>query len=191
MQVESGNGRDGGGDMVRERLLPSPVTNKLTKDDYSILFAVTSAISVQGAMYYRRTGTIPGSTSPGLDPSSMEAQTKDAFSSNPQDADYDDDGAIHPEPRGRREDDEYALLHAADADDGAHPSRPADWDGEDVPVRGRTMRSDYDTSYHGGGAYDSHQATSNPFNDDAGPSHDHGGYGRGGRLDFPAADYHR
>ncbi len=163
----------------------------LTRDLSSILFAITSAISLHGAIYYRRTGTLPYTTSHGPDPSSMEAQTKDAFSSNPHDADYDDDGAIHPEPHGRREDDEYALLHAADADDGRHPGQPADWDGEDIPVRGRTTHSDYDTSYHGGGAYDGHHPNSSPFNDDTGSSHDHGGYRAGGRLDFPAADYHR
>jgi len=140
-------------------------------------------------MYYRRTGTLPGATPDMPDPSSMEAQTKDAFSSNPHDADLDDEVGLQPEPRGRREDDEYALLHASDADEGIHRGRPMDWGG--MEARGRGRQEEYDTSYHAGGAYDSHHASGDSFHDDLALSHDQSGYASGGRVSFPAADYTR
>ena len=155
----------------------------------SLLFAATSAISVHGAMYYRRTGTVLGATPDVSDPSSLEAQTKDTFSSNPHDVEYDDEVGTQPEPRGRREDDEYALLHASDIDEGRHQGRPIGWGGEGA--QGPDGLEGYDTSYHAGGAYDSHHASADPFHEDLALSHDHGGYASGGRVSFPAADYSR
>ena len=140
-------------------------------------------------MHYRRTGTLPGTTPGASDPSSIEAQTKDAFSSNPHDAEYDDDIATRPEPRGRREDDQYALLYASEGDDGRHPGQPTGWGREDGQGGGR--QDDYDTSYHAGGAYDSHHTPGDPFNEDLTLSHDHGGFASGGRVGFPEADYTR
>ena len=122
------------------------------------------------------------------DPSSLEAQTKDAFSSNPHDADYDDEVGLQAEPRGRREDDEYALLHVADVDECGHRGRPMDWGGDG---RGQGRLEEYDTSYHAGGAYDSHHGSGDSFHEDLAPSYDDGGYASGGRVSFPAADYTR
>lgn len=165
------------------------VIEVLLTDQSSLLFAATSAISIHGVMYYRRNGTLPGTTPDASDPSSIEAQTKDAFSSNPRDNEYDDDDGTHTERGGHRDDDEYALLHASNADEGRFDGRPMSWGREDP--QGRGPHSDHDTSYHAGGAYDSHHAPGGPFNDDLALSHGHGGYASGGRLDFPEADYHR
>ena len=156
---------------------------------FSVLFAATSAISIHGAMYYRRTGTLPGATPDMSDPSSIEAQTKDAFSSNPHDAEYDDQVGLQPETRGRREDDEYALLHTSDANEGIHQGRPLGWGGADG--RGRGRQEEYDTSYHAGGAYDTHNLPGYSLHDDLSMTHDHDGYASGGRISFPAADYTR
>lgn len=152
----------------------------------SLLFAATSGISLYGVTYYRRNGTLPGTTLDSSDPSSIEAQTKDAFSSTPHDAEYDDDGT-HTE-RAHGQDDEYALLHANDGGEGRHGVRPMSWTRDDAPGVG--PRSDYDTSYHTGGVYDTHHAPGDPFNNDLAPRHDHGSYA-GGRLDFPDAPYNR
>jgi len=156
---------------------------------FSVLFAATSAISIHGAMYYRRTSTLPGATPDMSDPSSIEAQTKDAFSSNPHDAEYDDEVGLQPEPRGRREDDEYALLHTSDANERGHQGRPLDWGGADGRVRGR--QEEYDTSYHAGGAYCTHHVSGDSFHDVLTVTHDHDRYASGGRISFPAADYTR
>lgn len=41
-----------------------------------------------------------------------------------------DDEDRHTERGGRQEEDEYALLHSTETDDGRHPGRPLSW-GED------------------------------------------------------------
>lgn len=119
----------------------------------------------------------------------MEAQTKDAFSSNPHDGEYDDEVGLQAEHRGRREDDEYALLHASDADEGIHQARPMQWGGPDG--RGRGRQEEYDASYHAGGAYDSHDASGDSFYEGPALSHEHGDYANDGRISFPTADYTR
>ncbi|KAI9807383.1 MAG: hypothetical protein M1833_000127 [Piccolia ochrophora] len=94
-----------------------------------LLFVLASAISVYSAVYFRKNGALPGAVS---DFPSVEAQTKDAFSSN---QDEEDDGSYNrPSQRHRnRQDDEYGLLHSNEGDQGQHPGRPVSWGHEQYP----------------------------------------------------------
>lgn len=89
---------------------------------------------------YRKTGTLPTADAHQAysDPSSaIEAQTKDAWSTdtheidNPFHGDGDDDSDDGARAaRERHEEDEYTLLqHETDTEDGLHPGRPLSWGG--------------------------------------------------------------
>ncbi|KAI9673252.1 MAG: hypothetical protein M1829_004317 [Trizodia sp. TS-e1964] len=56
------------------------------------------------------------------DPESIEAQTKDAFSTAAHDEQYDDDGT-HTERGGDQEGDEFALLHGTESEDGRNTGK--------------------------------------------------------------------
>lgn len=174
----------------------------------SLLFIVTSFLSIKTAVHFRRTGSLPGHTSPsnrGVD----EDQAKYAFSANPHDdveEDIEDRPPTQPKPT-QREDDEHALLHT-DTEDGTHPGRPLSWGREHAPTpAGGLIFDATDTSYHGGRvpvpranvyAYatnnpptygsDRRQA-GDPFRDDVPLSHGQSRYGGGGRAQFPDAEY--
>ncbi|KAL8840546.1 MAG: hypothetical protein Q9170_001299 [Blastenia crenularia] len=79
-----------------------------------LLFLATSFISIQNLLYYRRNGSLPGTTpqSHPLPAHDEDDQAKYAFSSNPHD-EFDED-----EERGGRghEDSTYEVLHTS-ADD--------------------------------------------------------------------------
>src|SRR5437868_6947290 len=104
-------------------------------------------MSVYAAMYYRRTGFLPGQGPGTSDPTSIEAQTKAAFSMH-HDDNFDDDGT-RTEREGDQEEDEYQLLHAQEADETRHPGQPVNW-GKSAHSRNES----YDASYHG--AYNEH-----------------------------------
>ncbi|KAL9111131.1 MAG: hypothetical protein Q9227_004394 [Pyrenula ochraceoflavens] len=116
-----------------------------------LLFGVTAFFSFKAVAYYRRTGTMP-STSGGND---FSKQTQDAFSSNMQHDEFDDEADLDPRQGGRpgmggirhSDDDEYGLLHQNGDDDltHAHPGRPVSYGQPDDPI----AMPDVDTSYHG------------------------------------------
>lgn len=189
--------------------ISSPTTlNPCTDNMFpgSLLFIVTSFLSIKTAVHFRRTGSLPGHTSPsnrGVD----EDQAKYAFSANPHDdveEDIEDRPPTQPKPT-QREDDEHALLHT-DTEDGTHPGRPLSWGREHAPTpAGGLIFDATDTSYHGGrvpvpraNVYvtnnpptygsDRRQA-GDPFRDDVPLSHGQSRYGGGGRAQFPDAEY--
>ncbi len=202
--------------------LSSPNLNiSADSSSLSFLFLATSAISVYSLIYYRKNGSLPGTTR-GAEPVPIEDQTKYAFSSNPHD-DFDEEEALGPRS-GRQDDDDYELLHGDRAhapsplaggvdDDTAYHGGQRPYDAPDQlhpaqdPFRGKApspMGYDTgDTSYHGaggagaGGAYgrpaELQGGAGDPFRDDLALSHDHGGYAAGGesRLAFPEGNYGR
>ncbi|KAI9764268.1 MAG: hypothetical protein M1840_008559 [Geoglossum simile] len=115
-----------------------------------ISFILTGSISINRLMEYRKTGAFITSK-PATDHKTIQADTDEAFSTNPHDEHYDDDGA-YPDPG--RDNDGHALLHSTDSDEGRHPGRR--WD--DSPEQPnfpsgaydghRPVRGDYD-EYHG------------------------------------------
>ena len=139
---------------------------------HSILFALSSALSIWALLYFRRNGSLPGSTtSPGAVP--IADQTKYAFSSNPHDADdFDEeahdlhnaddhtDAAYDPHimsggGRGGRDEDEYHSLQA-DTEEGTHPGRPPSWGQQHQQNTGPSELGE-DTSYHGASSYPQRQ----------------------------------
>src|SRR5271168_1884081 len=127
-----------------------------------LLFGGTSYISIGAVTHYRRTGEMPVPAKPAND---FAAQTQDAFSSNLRTDDFDDEAGFDARQGGsssglgisRHDDDEYALLHAADNDDLSHP--PPNHGTLPVPYgQASNVPQDYNTSY--GGAYGRHSNTS-------------------------------
>ena len=110
------------------------------------------------------------------DPSSIQAQTKDAFST----AEPHDEYGPHVGRAGDAEDDEYALLHSTESRDGRHPGRPVSW-GTASPglsaggLGGGVHHNDgYDTPYSGGyseGNLDGSYAELQPYDDGARDDH--------------------
>lgn len=98
-----------------------------------ILFVITSCISAYYLVKFRKTGEIPGlKTDPHQAAGGIEAQTKDAWSADTHEIDHPNDveDETRTERGGNQEEDEYALLHSTDTDEGRHPGRPLSW-GED------------------------------------------------------------
>jgi translocation protein SEC72 len=141
-----------------------------------LLFGGTSYFSIQAVMHYRRTGEMPVPAKPAND---FAAQTQDAFSSNLRADDFDDEAGFDARQGGigsglgisRHDDDEYALLHAADNDDSGHPppnngTLPAPYG------QASHVSPDHNTSY--GGAYGRHSNTSLQDMDYANPPPSYG-----------------
>ncbi|KAI9700283.1 MAG: hypothetical protein M1836_002298 [Candelina mexicana] len=161
--------------------------------------ATIGSISIHNLLQYRKTGTLPlHATHPhpssSSDPNSLEAATKDAFSTHP----HDDEIDLH---RPHDQDDEYALLHSTNnnnnnhhhhlADDGIlHAGRPMSW-GDDTSYVG-AGRGEYETGYGegGGGEVGLHGRPlpttpgfrGDPFGDHADIGYGGGGGGGGGRF---------
>ena len=100
-----------------------------------MFFVFTSGLSIYGLVNYRKNGSLPGSNSPS-DPSSIEAQTRDAFST----ADHHDgshaSGNMH-------DDDEDALLHSNEPTGRSRTGRPLSWGAEE----GQGVE-EYERPYH-------------------------------------------
>jgi len=127
-----------------------------------LLFGGTFYISIGAVMHYKRTGEMPVPAKPAND---FAAQTQDAFSSNLRTDDFDDEAGFDARQGGgssglgtsRHDDDEHALLHAADSEDFGHP--PPNHGTLPVPYgQASNVPQDYNTSY--GGAYGRHSNTS-------------------------------
>ncbi|KFY30365.1 hypothetical protein V493_01962 [Pseudogymnoascus sp. VKM F-4281 (FW-2241)] len=124
-----------------------------------VLWVLTSAISVYGAIYYRNHGSLPGARIPNN--AAMIDPDREAFSTTPHDDEY---APVHGNDK-----DELDRLGRFDSEMGAgsssHPFEPASYDNayvrpgadeHDSPYSGgyrpTTVEPDTDTSYGGGGA---------------------------------------
>ena len=113
------------------------------------MFLGTSAISIKNVLYYRRNGSLPGTTpshniSNPIPIHDEDDQAKYAFSSNPHD-EFDEE-----EEAGHAGGTNYELLHDAHgADDNLHPSRQ--WANPSTANLGHYDNpQEIDTGYHGG-----------------------------------------
>jgi hypothetical protein len=106
---------------------------------YSVFFAITTGISVYYLIKFRKEGAMPYESAK-QDPHHISGEThKDnAWSAEIENADSDDEDR-RTERGGNQEEDEYALLHSTETDEGRHPGRPLSW-GEDR-LRDPTMPS--------------------------------------------------
>ena len=97
----------------------------------SLLFVITTALSIRFAMVFRKTGNAPWDAPMPSHESQLEAQNKDAWSADTHEIDHPDhDSDTHTERGGNQEEDEYALLNATETDEGRHSGRPVGWGGE-------------------------------------------------------------
>ncbi|KAF2637873.1 hypothetical protein P280DRAFT_457612 [Massarina eburnea CBS 473.64] len=99
-----------------------------------LLFALTAAISGYYLHAYRKEGTMPyESMKPNPHHESGETG-KDAIWSTEIDGPHHRSDSLdedrHTEHGGNQQEDEYALLHGTETEDGRHPGRPLSW-GED------------------------------------------------------------
>ncbi|CAI6333784.1 unnamed protein product [Periconia digitata] len=98
-----------------------------------VLFVITTAISGYYVRSFRKEGVLPYEASKeesqyhatGGDPSSAKDPT---WSTEMQPHDHsDDEEDRRTEHGGNQADDEYALLHGTETDEGRHPGRPLSW----------------------------------------------------------------
>lgn len=108
-----------------------------------------------------------------------ESHKDNAWSTEIEQADSDDEDR-HTERGGNQEEDEYALLHSTETDEGRHPGRPLSW-GDDRyrdPVRPAYAAYDDSSSAVSPGGYEEYRgaaaASVNPPGSDA-------PYGNGGQ----------
>ncbi|KAF2093876.1 hypothetical protein NA57DRAFT_61094 [Rhizodiscina lignyota] len=93
-----------------------------------LLWVASSTISVYFIIRWKKGEGLPWENAKPVtyqEPSSIEAQTKDAWSSDVNDhGDHEsDDGAHTLRPEGQEED-EHQLLQSTETDDGRHPGQP-------------------------------------------------------------------
>jgi len=99
----------------------------------SIFFIITTAISGYYANKFRKEGVLPyESTKTSTHHASGDASKDNAWSTEIEhhDGRDSDEEDRRTERGGNQEEDEYALLHSTETDEGRHPGRPLSW-GED------------------------------------------------------------
>ncbi|KAL9605510.1 MAG: hypothetical protein Q9204_009494 [Flavoplaca sp. TL-2023a] len=152
MSFESGHHRHGRCRIVslsfrrlQKSAFPGPENTAHKINPSSILFLITSFISIKNLLYYRRNGSNPALTSASIShPIPLhedDDQTKYAFSSNPHD-DYDNDdehlGNAGPSTAPNTT---YELLHDSQRPDvGANPHSSGPYD-EDTSYHSTTLAS--------------------------------------------------
>lgn len=123
----------------------------------SLLFGLTTYLSVLNLLYYRRNGVLPG---PETNDQNFAAQSKDAFSSNPQN-DFDDEennagaGGLGANRLHHQDDDgdEYTMLHQSELDDGGVAGHSGLYGANERLGGGYSGGGAHqDTSYGGGGS---------------------------------------
>ncbi|KAL5459478.1 hypothetical protein PMIN06_002817 [Paraphaeosphaeria minitans] len=147
----------------------------------SISFILTSVISGYYANKYRKEGVMPYISTKqdphhnGGDNSKDNAWSTDIEHHDGRDSDEEDRRTEHG---GNQQEDEYALLHSTETDEGRHPGRPLSW-GEDHRVGGS-----YVAPSHSEGHVQMPYAA---YNDDTASALSPGGYEEYRRDAVPAA----
>ncbi|KAL6706735.1 hypothetical protein ACN47E_005277 [Coniothyrium glycines] len=98
-----------------------------------LFFAITTGVSVYYLMKFLREGAMPYQTT-AQDPhhTSGESAKDNAWSTEIETGHRASTDSVdrHTEHGGNQQEDEYALLHGTETDEGRHPGRPLSW-GED------------------------------------------------------------
>ncbi|KAF2263864.1 hypothetical protein CC78DRAFT_261531 [Lojkania enalia] len=137
-----------------------------------IFFGITTAISGYYLHKFRKEGALPyESDTPNPHHISGETQKDNAWDTEIGNHDSDDEDR-HTERGGNQEEDEYALLHSTETDEGRHPGRPLSWGDDRYSGNPVPPYASYDdnTNALSPGGYDDYRR-------DAGLQ---GGYGSGG-----------
>lgn len=92
---------------------------------------LTTAISAYYLVKFRKDGVLPyESTKADSHHLGGESQKDNEWSADTHDIDHEFDDDTRTERGGNQEEDEYALLHSTETEEGRHPGRPLSW-GED------------------------------------------------------------
>lgn len=111
----------------------------------SIFFAVTTAISSYYMVKFRKDGVLPYESDK-INPhhaSGDNAAAKDNAWSTEIETHESDDEDRHTEHGGNQQEDEYALLHSTETDEGRHPGRPLSWGAGNRDSYGRNPSAPY------------------------------------------------
>lgn len=158
-----------------------------------ILFAITTSVSAYYFIKYKREGVLPYQSKE-LNPhyTSGETSKDNAWSADIETMHRDSIDSLdrHTEHGGNQQEDEYALLHSTDTDEGRHPGRPLSWgdDRNDGFARPIPSYADYRDSSAPGidalspGGYEEYRAAAGaaaPEQGDIQSSHGGSGYSFG------------
>ncbi|KAI4103407.1 MAG: hypothetical protein L6R37_003846 [Teloschistes peruensis] len=117
----------------------------------SLLFLATSAISIRNAIYFRRNGSLPGTTTQAAHPlptTDEDDQAKYAFSSNPHD-ELDEHEDAEASGSGVHGGTNYELLHDSGGNDALYPPGNRPWQSNSNNHSTSNLgHYDEDTSYH-------------------------------------------
>jgi len=155
-----------------------------------ILFAITTSISAYYFVKYKREGVLPYQSKKS-NPHYISGETSkdNAWSAEIETShrDSSDSTDRHTDHGGNQQEDEYALLHGTDTDEGRHPGRPLSWGDDRNGGFGRPIPSyaDYrdssvpDTDALSPGGYEDYRAAAGAGTTNEGniqPSHGGSGY---------------
>ncbi|KAF2854181.1 hypothetical protein T440DRAFT_465180 [Plenodomus tracheiphilus IPT5] len=160
-----------------------------------ILFAITTGVSAYYFIKYKREGVLPyESKDPNPHHISGETSKDNAWSTEIETAHRDSAESVdrHTDHGSNQQEDEYALLHSTETDEGRHPGRPLSWGDDRNGGYGRPIPSyaEYrDTSAAGAdalspGGYEDYRREAGAGGIDGvnrQPSHGGSGYSFGGR----------
>ncbi|KAF2798377.1 hypothetical protein K505DRAFT_267742 [Melanomma pulvis-pyrius CBS 109.77] len=110
-----------------------------------IFFGVTTAISSYYMVKFRKDGVLPYESDK-INPhhaSGDNAAAKDNAWSTEIETHESDDEDRHTEHGGNQQEDEYALLHSTETDEGRHPGRPLSWGAGNRDSYGRNPAAPY------------------------------------------------
>lgn len=150
----------------------------------SVFFIVTTAISAYYIVKFRKDGVMPYESKM-QNPHHLggEAQQKDnAWDTEIEghEAHDSDDDDRHTERGGNQEEDEYALLHSTETDEGRHPGRPLSWGDDRFGRDPRPPYAAYDDNNNASalspGGYEEYRGAA-PHNTNT----SYGGAGQGGQ----------
>lgn len=107
-----------------------------------ILFAITTAVSSYYLSKFLKEGVLPyESTAPNPHHISGETSKDNAWSTEIETGHRESTDSVdrHTEHGGNQQEDEYALLHSTETDEGRHPGRPLSWGEERAGSYGRPV----------------------------------------------------
>ena len=94
-------------------------------DPRSLLFSLTTAVSGYYLLKYLKEGVLPYAKAPAIPGDTAKDTTwSTEIETGHRESDDDDRRTEHG---GNQQEDEYALLHSTETDEGRHPGRPLSW----------------------------------------------------------------
>ncbi|KAF2738592.1 hypothetical protein EJ04DRAFT_509475 [Polyplosphaeria fusca] len=159
-----------------------------------IFFGITTAVSAYYLVKFRKEGILPYESKE-VNPhhASGETAAKDnAWSAEIENGRDSDDEDRRTERGGNQEEDEYALLHSTETDEGRHPGRPLSWGDNRFRDPVPPYAHDDNANALSPGGYEEYRrdAGAGAQHPDAfQPRYDEGGYDLGGQGEYNNAPH--